>query len=147
MDTALVNSVNLQFKSIPDNVSLARVVVASIGAQIDMTVSELDELKVAVSEAVTNAIIHGYRNDPNQLVELQVERYHDRLVIHVIDQGIGMPDVKEALKNVSVSSNSEHMGLGFVFMKTFTDNIEINSEQQKGTRITMVKNLVFQKES
>ncbi|MGI6064980.1 MAG: anti-sigma F factor [Bacillota bacterium] len=147
MDAALINSVNLQFKSIPENVSLARVVVASIGAQVDMTVNELDEIKVAVSEAVTNAIIHGYNNNPSQIVELQVDMYHDRLVIQVIDRGIGIGDVNKELECIGVAADYEHMGLGFAFMKEFMDDVEINSEQNKGTRITMVKKLVFRKES
>lgn len=146
MVSKLVNSVDLQFKSIPENLSLARVLVASMGAQVDMTLNDLEELKVAVSEAVSNGIIHGYENNPDQVIEISVQQYEEKFVISVIDHGRGIDDIKQALNAVS-SSSSEHMGLGFVFMKSFMDNVEINSEPNRGTKVTMVKNLVYRPES
>ncbi|ATW28347.1 anti-sigma F factor [Candidatus Formimonas warabiya] len=142
----LNNLVKLEFKSIPENVSLARVLVASVGAQLDLTISELEELKVAVSEAVSNAIIHGYGNDPDQTVEMVIHSGADKLIVTVVDHGIGMADVNQALQP-SFSTDNDRMGLGFVFMQSFMDKLEVKSEPNMGTSVTMVKNLVFPRES
>lgn len=146
MENSLINSIHLRFKSIPDNVSLARVVVATVAAQIDFTLSELDELKVAVSEAVTNAMIHGYTGDPDKMVELIVHRYPEKLVIIVADEGAGIKDVDQAMEPVQ-SPSSEHMGLGFVFMRSFMDRLEVDSQPGQGTRVTLIKNLSLRPES
>ncbi|MEL7567823.1 MAG: anti-sigma F factor [Dehalobacterium sp.] len=140
------NIVKMQFKSIPENVSLARMLAASYGAQLDFTISDLDELKVAVSEAVSNAIIHGYQNDPEKTVEMEIVSYDEKLIITVIDYGVGIKDVEQALQP-SFTTDSDRMGLGFVFMQSFMDKLEVKSEPNMGTRVMMVKNLVFQQES
>ena len=140
------NVVTMQFKSIPENVSLARVLVASFGAQLDMTISDLDELKVAVSEAVSNSIIHGYRNDPEKTVEMEVSSFENQLRIVVTDYGFGIEDINQALQP-SFTTDTDRMGLGFVFMQSFMDTLEVKSEPNMGTKVTMVKNLAFQQES
>ncbi|MGI6684869.1 MAG: anti-sigma F factor [Bacillota bacterium] len=140
------NIVKIQFNSLPENVSLARVLVATIAAQLDMTISDLDELKVAVSEAVSNAIIHGYENDPENIVELEVECYQDKLIITVSDYGVGIADVEEALQP-SFTTDNERMGLGFVFMQSFMDKLEVKSEPNMGTKVIMSKNLESRQES
>lgn len=140
------NVVTMQFKSIPENVSLARVLVASFAAQLDMTISDLDELKVAVSEAVSNAIIHGYRNDPEKTVEMEIFSFEGKMMIVVTDYGVGIPDIDQALQP-SFTTDSDRMGLGFVFIQSFMDHLEVKSEPNMGTKVIMVKNLVFQQES
>jgi len=140
------NSVTIQFNSIPENVSLARVLAATVAAQLDMTISDLDELKVAVSEAVSNAIIHGYENNPEKIVELEIHCYREKLVISVTDYGVGIADVEQALQP-AFTTDSERMGLGFVFIQSFMDKLEVKSEPNKGTKVTMTKNLVFRPES
>lgn len=142
----LKNRVMVQFKSIPENVSLARVLVASFAAQLDMTISDLDELKVAVSEAVSNAIIHGYENNPEKTVELEVISYPEQLIIMVTDYGVGIADIEQALKP-SFTTDHERMGLGFVFIQSFMDKLEVKSEPNQGTKVIMTKNLVFRQES
>lgn len=146
MKDQVINSISMEFKSIPENVSLARVVVAAVAAQLDLTVNDLEELKVATSEAVSNAIIHGYQNNPDQTVKLNVCRYIDSLVISVIDTGVGINDIDAAMEPEN-QKTSEHMGLGFVFMRTFMDRVEVFSEPHQGTRVTMVKNLEVRQES
>lgn len=146
MSENIVNTATLKFKSIPENVSLARVVAASFGAQVDLTINEIEELKVAISEAVSNAIIHGYQNDPEKVVELIITRYSDRLVFSVADWGIGIEDIQKALEP-AYSTASDRMGLGFVFIQSFMDHLEIESEINKGTKVTMVKNLAVRQES
>jgi len=140
------NLVTLQFKSIPENVSLARVLVATVAAQLDMTISDLDELKVAVSEAVSNAIIHGYQNNPEKTVEMEVEIFEEKLIIVVTDYGIGIADIEQALQP-SFTTDHERMGLGFVFIQSFMDKLEVKSEPNQGTKVIMTKNLVFRQES
>jgi len=140
------NVVKMQFKSIPENVSLARMLAASYGAQLDFTISDLDELKVAVSEAVSNAIIHGYDNDPEKTVEMEIVNYDEKLIITVTDYGVGIKDVDQAIQP-SFTTDNDRMGLGFVFIQSFMDKLEVRSEPNMGTRVIMVKNLVFQQES
>ncbi|MGI6678815.1 MAG: anti-sigma F factor [Dehalobacterium sp.] len=140
------NNVLIQFKSVPENISLARVLVASIGAQFDLTINDLDELKVAVSEAVSNAMIHGYLNDPDKEVEMEITCYEEKLIIRVTDYGVGIADVQLALQP-SYSTEDDHMGLGFVFIQSFMDKIDVKSELNQGTTVTMVKNLVHRQES
>jgi len=146
MKDKVVNSAAIQFKSIPENVSLARVVAASFGAQADLTINELEEVKVAVSEAVSNAIIHGYQNDPEKTVELKVTQYANKLVFTVADGGIGIDNIDQAMQP-AFSTTEDRMGLGFVFMQTFMDKLEIDTAPNQGTRVTMVKNLVGHQES
>lgn len=135
------NIVTIQFKSIPENVSLARMVAATFGAQLDFTINDLDELKVAVSEAVSNAIIHGYENDPDETVVMEIKSSDEQLMITVTDYGIGIEDVAQALEPAFTTDN-DRMGLGFVFMQSFMDKLEVKSEPHMGTTVIMVKNLV-----
>jgi len=135
-----VNHVRMEFDSLPENVSLARVLVASFAAQSDITISELEEIKVATSEAVSNAIIHGYQNQPHGKVVLFLIQEDDVLTIIVEDNGIGIVDIEQAMQP-AYSSEPERMGLGFVFMQSFMDSLDIKSEPGKGTIITMRKKL------
>lgn len=134
------NHLKMEFDSLPENVSLARVVVASFAAQSDITISELEEIKVATSEAVSNAIIHGYENKPYEKVTLELLRDGNTLVITIEDFGVGIDDVEQATQP-AFSTDPDRMGLGFVFMKSFMDNLEVESEKGKGTRVTMQKKL------
>jgi stage II sporulation protein AB (anti-sigma F factor) len=134
------NIIKLSFSSLPENVSSARLLVASVGSQLDLSLNDLEELKVAVSEAVSNAIIHGYSNAPENFVHLELEITPDKLKITVTDQGCGIPDVKQAMQP-AFSTDPERMGLGFVFMQSFMDELKVTSEINKGTTVTMVKYL------
>lgn len=134
----VINFINMEFLSLPENVGLARVVVASFAAQLDMTVSEMEEIKVATSEAVSNCIIHGYNNQPIGKVWLSVTLFDNRLEILVKDSGIGIKDVEQAMEP-AYSTDPERMGLGFVFMKSFMDLVEVESELEKGTTVKLVK--------
>ena len=127
----------LEIASLPDNVGVARVAIASFASQLDFTLSEVDEIKVAVSEAVTNAVIHGYRDCPG-LVRITAVARGDELEITVEDEGSGIPDV-EAARQPSFSTDPDRMGLGFVFMESFMDELEVASRPGEGTRVRMVK--------
>ncbi|KKM08892.1 ATPase [Clostridiales bacterium PH28_bin88] len=130
----------LEFPSLPENVGLARVAVASFAAQDDMTLNDLEEIKVATSEAVSNCLIHGYQHRPDGMVRVEVTRYDDSLAIVVEDDGSGIPDVEQATQP-TYSTDPERMGLGFVFMKSFMDEVLVESEVNRGTRVTMVRKI------
>ncbi|HBT20475.1 MAG TPA: anti-sigma F factor [Peptococcaceae bacterium] len=142
----IINYVQLEFLSVPENVSLSRVVVASFAAQLDLTLNDLEEIKVAVSEAVSNSIIHGYNNKPVGKVYVTVMRYEKELVIIVKDEGVGIKDVKKAME-AAYSTDPERMGLGFVFMKSFMDEVNVVSEPGKGTTVELVKKLELPKKT
>ena len=135
----IVNQMKLEIMSIPENVALARVTVAAFASQIDYTLSDLDEIKVAVSEAISNAIIHGYSKDPNQIVSVVASIFNDQsLEIIIEDKGKGIENVEEAIQP-AFTTDDERMGLGFVFMQSFMDELKVDSVVNQGTKIKMVK--------
>ena len=136
----LINQFKLQFKSLPENVAFARVTVAAFASQQDYTLNELEEIKVAVSEAITNCIVHGYKKNDQQFVELAVTLYDSGLEIRVSDKGCGIEDIQQAMEP-AFSSDPERMGLGFVFMQSFTDKFQVDSTPGKGTTVVMFKKL------
>jgi len=136
----VLNTMRLEFLSLPENVGLARVAVAALAAQADITLNEMEEIKVAVSEAVANAIIHGYGGEPWGWVRVTVNRLRDGLEIIVEDDGKGIPDIAQAMQP-AYSTDPERMGLGFAFMQSFMDELEVTSEEGRGTRVVMRKKL------
>lgn len=134
------NLLDLKFSSLAENVSITRMLIASVGAQLDLSLNDIEELKVVVSEAVSNAIIHGYANDQDKLVYLTIEQSPESLKIIVRDEGCGIPDIEQALQP-AYSSDPERMGLGFVFMKSFMDDLHVESAVDQGTTVTMIKKL------
>lgn len=134
------NHLELTFSSVAENVGIARMLIASIGAQLDLSLNDIEELKVAVSEAVSNAIIHGYRKSPDQLVYLLIDLDSEALRMVVRDEGCGILDVEQAMQP-AYSTDPERMGLGFVFMQSFMDELQVESTVDKGTTVTMVKQL------
>jgi len=142
----VVNYMQMEFLSLPENVSLSRVAVASFAAQLDLTLNDMEELKIATSEAVSNAIIHGYNNKPIGKVWVSVTHYETELVIIVRDEGVGIEDVERAME-AAYSTDPNRMGLGFVFMKSFMDDVKVDSEPGKGTTVKMVKKIIKPKKS
>lgn len=134
------NQLTLTFSSIPENVGIARMLIASVGAQLDLSLNDIEELKVAISEAVSNAIIHGYQNNPQNIVYLELDVDVDSLRIIVKDEGCGIPDVEQAMQP-AYSTDPERMGLGFVFMQSFMDDLQVDSTLEEGTTVTMTKHL------
>lgn len=130
------NKAKLEIKSITDNIGLARVTVASFAAQLDFTLSEIEEIKVAVSEAVSNAIIHGYQKGEG-LIELGMAVDGNNLIITVQDYGQGILDIEQACE--PSYTTADRMGLGLVFIDSFMDELKIDSTMKEGTRIKMVK--------
>lgn len=133
-----VNRMKIEFSSLPANVSFARVAAGAFASQLDFTLNDIEELKVAVSEAVTNSIIHGYKNTPEKTIQLSAEIRCQTLVLAVEDWGKGIDDIEKALQP-AYSTDPERMGLGFSFMQSFSDSLDVKSDPGKGTRVIMTK--------
>ncbi|WP_299088207.1 anti-sigma F factor [uncultured Metabacillus sp.] len=136
------NEMNLQFSALSQNESFARVTVAAFIAQLDPTMDELTEIKTVVSEAVTNAIIHGYENDPNGIVYISVTLEDGVIHMTIRDEGIGIPDVDEARQPLyTTKPELERSGMGFTIMENFMDEISVESLETKGTTVRLTKHL------
>ncbi|MDR1206497.1 MAG: anti-sigma F factor [Peptococcaceae bacterium] len=140
MTKPLLNEIRIEFKSVGENVGLSRILVAALASQLDLNVNELEELKVAVSEAVSNAIIHGYGSRPDRKVSLAADLYPDEIHVTVADDGVGIEDIQKAM-TPAYSTDPERMGLGFVFMQSFADQVEVTSKPGEGTRVRLVKRI------
>ncbi|WP_425061133.1 Anti-sigma F factor [Sporomusa carbonis] len=138
----LKNQIKLSILSLSENVGFARIAAAAFAAQVDLTLTEIDEIKVAVSEAVSNAVIHGYgeNNKEANYIDLLMNLYQNKLEFIVIDYGRGIADIEEA-RQPSFSTDPERMGLGFVFMESFMDELEVKSKLGQGTTVIMAKTL------
>lgn len=134
-----INEMNLEFSSKSRNESFARVVAAAFVSQLDPTLEELADVKTAVSEAVTNAIIHGYENR-NGLVKMNCKLFHNSVEITISDEGKGIEDVSLARQPMYTSRpDMERSGMGFTVMESFMDKVEVISEVGKGTKVIMSK--------
>jgi len=127
----------LRLSCVPSNVGVARIAVATFAASLDFTVPDIEELKVAVSEAVSNCVLHAY---PDGQGDVTVEAYPegDSLVILVEDRGVGIPDLDKA-REPGYTTAPDHMGLGLSFMESFTDELSISSTKGAGTKVRMLK--------
>lgn len=134
------NQVTLQIKSIGENVSLVRMMAGGFLYAYDLTLDVLDEIKIALSEAVSNSMIHGYNNAENRIVTVTMAVQNRNLTIQVQDDGVGIADIAQAMEP-AFSTREEHMGLGFVFMQTFMDDMEVLSAPGEGTTVIMHKKL------
>lgn len=149
------NEMEIIFDAVSDNEGFARVAVSAFVAHLDPTLEELADIKTAVSEAVTNAIIHGYENwqNYNTLKGRQAE-YHggkvsvkcvldgDMLHIEVSDKGKGISNVEQAMEPLfTTRPELERSGMGFAFMEAFMDDLEVESEPGKGTTVRMKKKM------
>ena len=130
----------LRFLARSENEAFARVTVASFISQLDPTVEEITDIKTVVSEAVTNAIIHGYESVENGMIFLRTEIEDNKVTITIEDEGIGIENIDEARQPLfTTKSEMERSGMGFTIMENFMDSIEIFSERGKGTKIKLTK--------
>ena len=137
-----INEMKLTFLSRSANEGFARAAVAAFVAQLDPAVDELADLRTAVSEAVTNAIVHAY---PDGLgwVTLTARLFENgRVCLQVKDKGVGIPDVEKAMEPLYTTGGEERSGLGFSVMQSFTDRLRVRSAPGKGTAVTMEKYIV-----
>lgn len=135
------NKFILRIPSKSANESFARVAVASFVSQLDPTIEELSDIKTAVSEAVTNCIVHAYNNNIGT-VYIGVELFDDRSVkIKIRDTGCGIDNVAKAMEPLFTSVGGERSGLGFSVMQSFMDYLKVTSKPNKGTTVIMKKRL------
>ena len=141
MKKSALNEVTLTFPSRSSNEGFARSAAACFAAQMDPTLNELEDIKTAVSEAVTNAIVHGYpdaigtvtlklRVCPGNILELTVK-----------DKGRGIPDVEKARQPMFTTGGAERSGMGFTIMESFMDKLKVKTHVQKGTSVTMLRTI------
>ncbi len=138
-----INTMQLSFDSRSANEAFARTAVASFLCSLDPTMEELLDIKTAVSEAVTNAIVHGYRNTIGK-VKLSCAIYQDgKVIIKIKDSGCGIADVTQAREPLfTTAPEEERAGLGFALMESLTDKLRVSSTVGKGTTITMEKRIL-----
>ena len=138
------NILEVKFSAKSENESLSRVIVASFAAKLDPTLDELSDIKMAVSEAVTNSIVHGYEEDESKFVYLRCE-LEDRMIKVVIeDRGKG--DIKQAMQPMYTSKPElDRAGMGFSFMESFMDTLEVVSIKGEGTKVVMTKTIELPK--
>ena len=139
---AIVNEIRVDFPSLSENEAFARLVISAFILPLDPTVEEIADVKTAVSEAVTNAIVHGYAQRRGT-VRMHAFLYEDNsLRIDVVDNGCGIEDVEQAKKPFySTLSLEERSGMGFTIIESFMDQLDVISEPGKGTTVRMLKQL------
>ena len=138
----IVNSMELKIPSKSINESFARSVISAFILQLDPTISELSDIKTAVSEAVTNCIVHGYR-DTGGMIYIKGEIAEDNtIIIKIRDKGKGIPDIKKAMEPLFTTGGEERAGLGFAVMESFMDKVKVSSKENKGTTVTLYKKLI-----
>ena len=140
------NHMKLSFASRSENEAFARIAVAAFVSQLDPTMEQLDEIKTVVSEAVTNAIIHGYNGSVEGIVTVEAEIDGDTVLISIGDQGKGIEDLELARQPLFTSRPElERSGMGFTIMENFMDGFDVSSEPGNGTSIAMTKRIESKK--
>lgn len=136
-----MNKMKITFNAVSENEAFARLAVAGFLLYKDPSVNDIEDIKTAVSEAVTNSIIHGYDTGGNIDLSCSIDENHIKIVVE--DYGFGIENIEQAREPMYTSKpECERSGLGFTVMESFMDKIEVESEVGKGTRITMFKDLV-----
>ncbi|AVK83365.1 anti-sigma F factor [Lysinibacillus sp. B2A1] len=134
------NEMTLTFLALSENEALARVAVTGFIAQLDPTIDELSEFKTVVSEAVSNAIIHGYEENGKGVVTVHAKREDDIVTVSVMDKGTGIEDVSQAMEPLFTTKSAlERSGMGFTIMDSFSDQLTVISKWQEGTTVTFTK--------
>lgn len=136
------NSMRLQFDSRPENEAFARVVIAAFMVQLNPTLETVTDVKTAVSEAVTNAVVHAYPRGAKGTITLAARLVPDErlLTLEICDDGVGIPDIEQAMEPFfTTQPEMERSGMGFAVMQGFMDSLQVKSTPGAGTRILMTK--------
>lgn len=137
-----MNSMKITFDAISENESFARLAVAGFLLYKNPSINDIEDIKTAVSEAVTNSIIHGYNNNKGK-IDLYCSVIYNHIEIEVVDYGEGIEDISQAMKPMYTSKpEEERSGLGFTVMGSFMDKIDVESKLGKGTKVKLYKDLV-----
>lgn len=142
MKRKIINAATLTFPALSQNESLSRSFMSVFLMQTNPTVEEISDVKCAVSEAVTNAIVHGYKGGEGT-VKLKAQLTDDMtLIVDIIDKGCGIEDIEAAqTPTFTTNTDGERSGMGFTVMKTFTDKMSVRSKVGKGTKVRLVKKI------
>ena len=133
------NKMRLSFDSLSENESFARAVVSCFALQLNPSITEISDIKTAVSEAVTNAIVHGYNRTVGEIV-LECAIEEKKIHINIIDNGVGIENVEQALEPFfTTREDDERSGMGFTIMQSFMDEVKIDSQKGIGTKVYMTK--------
>lgn len=143
----LINEMNLTFSSKSMNENFARAAVSAFVLPLDPTITELADIKTAVSEAVTNSIIHGYEYG-NGLITINAKIYDNgKIVLRVRDKGKGIENISQAMEPLFSTVGGERAGLGFAVMQSFMDRLKVTSKVNCGTTVTMEKYIIRRNKS
>lgn len=135
------NYIKLEFPSVSANESFARACAAGFAAQLDPTLEELGDIKTAVSEAVTNCIVHAYPDEIGTIVMKMRIFDGDRLEIVIRDKGRGISDLSAAMQPMFTTGGEDRSGMGFTIMESFMDKLKVRSAVGKGTSVTMLRRI------
>ena len=139
MKNVYKNQMKLEFSSKSTNENFARIAVAAFATQLDPSLEEIADIKTAVSEAVTNCIIHGYENEEG-IIKIECKLFANSIEIEISDNGKGIEDIEKARQALYTSkSNLERSGMGFTIMESFMDELRVESVVGIGTKVTMKK--------
>lgn len=136
-----VNELKMVLDSKSINESFSRVAVAAFISSLDPTVEELTDIRTAVSEAVTNCIVHGYREKMGKIYITVSITDQNSVRIKIRDRGVGIEDIKQAMTPLFTTAGDERAGLGFAVMESFMDKVRVTSKPQKGTTVTLIKKI------
>ncbi len=139
--TACSNYIKAEFPSKSANEAFARSLIAAFAAQLDPTLDELGDIKTAVSEAVTNAIVHAYPEEMGVVFLKARILSGDTLEVTIKDRGRGIPDVKQAMEPLFSTGGEDRSGMGFTIMESFMDKLQVRSRPGKGTTVTMKRQI------
>lgn len=140
MKPKIINEMSLSFPSKSSNEAFARSTVSAFVMNLDPTITELSDIKTAVSEAVTNCIVHGYRRESGTIYIKGRITADNKVIIKIKDKGCGIEDVKKAMEPLfTTAPEEERAGLGFAVMQSFCDKVRVKSEKDKGTTVTLEK--------
>ena len=145
----MINTMLMQIPAKSENESFARAVVAAFCVGLNPTVDEINDIKTAVSEAVTNCVVHAYqkRQSNNDLITIECKLFPEMLEVIISDNGIGIPNIMQAMEPFyTTEPNNERSGMGFTVMQSFMDTISVNNQNGGGTVVTMQKSFTKDKQ-
>ncbi len=139
----IINEMHLKFISKSTNEGFARSVVSTFILELDPTINEIADIKTAVSEAVTNSIVHGYKRESGMIyIDAKITQ-NKKVIIKIRDKGVGIENVEKAMEPLfTTSQQEERAGLGFTVMQSFMDNVKVKSAPNKGTTVTLEKQII-----
>lgn len=136
----MLNYMKITIPAKSKNEALARGIVGAFAIELPFTLEDINDIKTAVSEAVTNCIVHGYNMDENNEIDIECSLFDDYLEVKIVDNGCGIQNINEAMQPFyTTKPNDERSGMGFTIMSTFMDNLTVSSSVGKGTEIIFTK--------